>query len=112
MNHDIPVRHGPRLMLALLALLIMLSSAPFASQAAVRPAPQAIGPAAQITEARAKQRHQNATPLVFTGGRTQARRQRFGAIDAASGPSRRAGGATGDWYKFTWLAAARQPRSR
>ena len=65
MNHHIPVHHRPRLMLALLALLIMLGSAPFASRAAVRPAPQAIGPAAQITEAEPNNAYQNATPLAF-----------------------------------------------
>src|SRR4051812_8372869 len=102
MNHYVPSRHGPRLLLALLALLIAASSAPFASQAAARPAPQAIGPAAQITEVEPNNFISNATPLVLTGAAPALSGSALGKIDSASDLS----GAQGDWYKFTALGGA------
>src|SRR5262245_30870386 len=99
MIHHVPRRHGLRLMLALLALLLMVGSTPFASHAA-RPAPQAVGPAAQINEIEPNNAYQNASLLSFTTSGASKLATAFGAIDSAAAPIGDAGGATGDWYRF------------
>src|SRR5689334_17134251 len=99
MNHHVPSRRGRRHLLALLALLIVVGSTPFGSSAA-RPAPQAAGPAAQITETEPNNSYQSASLLAFTTSGGSKLATALGAIDSAAAPAGDAGGATGDWYKF------------
>src|SRR5215207_1477497 len=99
MKHHVPSRYGLRLLLALLALLIAVGSTPFGARAA-RPAPQAIGPAAQISESEPNNTYPAADQLSFTNSGASKLATAFGAIDSFAAPAGDAGGATGDWYRF------------
>nr|MDQ2997525.1 hypothetical protein [Chloroflexota bacterium] len=102
MHYHIPGRHSPRVLLALLALLIAVGSASFGAQAATPSAPQAVGPAAAITEIEPNNFISSATPLVLDGVGAVKSGSASGTIDSTNDAS----GGQGDWYRFTALGGA------